>query len=154
VSAMSEFMTGWRDEGAPWHAWMAEVNRARQLFARLIGAEVREVAVVSCASEGAYHIASSLDLKERAEIVSSDMEFPSIAHVWLGQEARGATVRFADGGMRPDLPTYSAQIGRRTALVSVPLAGYQDGYLPPVAEVIAAAHAAGALAFVDAYQAA
>lgn len=154
VAAMSEFLTQWRRDGAPWQAWMGEVERSRRLFAQLIGAKANEVAIVSCASEGAYHVASSLPFTSRDGLVASDMEFPSIAHVWLGQAPRGARVRFAHGDARPDLAAFLAEMDERTALVSVPLAGYRDGYRPPVREVVEAAHSAGALAFVDAYQAA
>jgi len=157
IAAMDAFMTSWRRHGAPWTAWMDEVEGARRAFARLIHADPDEVSVLSCASEGAYQIASTLPLDgRRRTLVTNDLEFPSIAHVWLAQsDARGARVRClpaAEGLVTGD--AYEAAIDDTTALVSVPLASYANGLRLPVARIAAAAHARGARVFVDAYQAA
>ncbi|MPZ97607.1 MAG: aminotransferase class V-fold PLP-dependent enzyme, partial [Propionibacteriales bacterium] len=113
-----------------------------------------EVAVVSCASEAAYQVASSRRWDGRPRIVTTDMEFPSIAHVWLAQRARGAEVvhlRDRDGVVPAE--DYVEAIDERTGLVSVPLASYRNGARTPVADVTAAARSAGAKVFVDGYQA-
>jgi selenocysteine lyase/cysteine desulfurase len=92
IAALEEFQWSMRSHGAPWDRWIAEVETARRMFAGLIGASPDEVAVVSCASEGAYQVASTIDWRRRPVIVSADLEFPSIAHVWLaGWLAGGAT---------------------------------------------------------------
>ena len=153
IAAMSEFMTSWRVHGAPWHAWMEEVDRAREWFVRLIHASPADVAVVSCASEAAYHVASTLDLGRRRRIVTTEVEFPSVAHVWLGQQARGAEVEFVPArGPRVEAEDYLARIDDGTALVSVPLVAYGNGMRLPVREVVQAARDSGAQVFVDAYQ--
>lgn len=155
IAALEEFGWSMRTHGAPWDRWMAEADTARRMFARLIGASPEEVAIVSCASEGAYQVASTIDWRRRPAIVSTDLEFPSIAHVWLAQGRRSAAVRFvpgADGMVRSE--DYLAAIDERAGLVSVPLVTYRGGARLPAAEVVAAAHAAGARVFVDAYQAA
>ena len=152
--AMNEFMTSWRTQGAPWEAWMEEVDHARQQFAQLIHAEAKDVAVVSCASEGAFHVAGDLRFdNQRAVILTNDMEFPSIAHVWLASRERGSTVQFVpqqDGWVRTE--DYLNLITDRVALVSVPLVSYANGFRFPVAEIAAKAHAHGARVVVDAYQ--
>lgn len=145
IAALEEFQWTLRSEGAPWVRWMAEVDTARRLFAEFIGARDDEVAIVSCASEGAYQVASVLGWRSRPVIVSTDLEFPSIAHVWLAQGPRGAKVRFAED--------YAASIDESVGLVSVPLVSYRGGVRFPVRQVTDAAHAAGARVFVDAYQA-
>jgi selenocysteine lyase/cysteine desulfurase len=156
IVAMEEFMHSWRAYGAPWQAWMARVEDSRAAFARRIGAEVEEVAVVSCASEGAYQVASSL-LREagRDTIVTNDLEFPSIAHVWLAQAAAsgGKVHHIPAPGGRVGLDDYAAAIDAGTALVSAPLAAYANGLRLPVADIARLAHERGARLFVDAYQA-
>ena len=150
---MDAFMTSWRAQGAPWDAWMAEVEAARTAFARLIHADPGEIAVVSCASEGAYQVISSLSFSERARIVTSDLEFPSIAHVFAGASARGAAgevLPAPDGQLR--LEDYLSARLEDAALVSVPLAVYANGHRPPVQEIAAAAKQRGARVFIDAYQ--
>lgn len=148
IAALDEFQWTLRSEGAPWERWMAEVDTARRLFAARVGAQPDEVAVVSCASEGAYQVASTLDWQRRPVIVSTDLEFPSIGHVWLAQGRRGARVRFVteDGD-------YAASIDESVGLVSVPLVSYRGGERFPARQITDAAHAAGARVFVDAYQA-
>lgn len=141
------------DQGAPWGLWMEEVERAKSQFAALINASPSEIALVPNASVGAYQVASTLDHAERPGIVSTDMEFPSVAHVWLAQRPRGATVTFApeaDGHV--DAAEYSKLIDQRTNLVSAPLVSYKNGARMPLSDIIGQAHEAGARVFVDAYQ--
>lgn len=153
TSALFEMQHTMREYGAPWDRWTAEVERARKAFADLIHAAPEEVAVVSCASEGAYHVASTRDWTTRPRIVSTDMEFPSIAHVWLAQAARGAEVVHVGNrdGVVP-AEAYLQQIDERVGLVSVPLASYRNGARMPVAEAAKAARDVGAKVFVDGYQ--
>ncbi|HEY3681872.1 MAG TPA: aminotransferase class V-fold PLP-dependent enzyme [Streptosporangiaceae bacterium] len=155
TAALEEFQWSIRSEGAPWPRWMAEVEAARTAFAALINAAPDEVAVVGCASDGAFQVASTQDWARRPGVVSTDMEFPSIGHVWLAQERAGARVRYVaddDGTVHAD--DYAAAIDDTTGLVSVPLVSYRNGLRMPVAEATAAARRHGARVFVDAYQAA
>lgn len=139
--------------GLAWDAFEEQAARARAAFARLVGAEEEQVAVVPNASVGAYQVASALRWGRRPKIVTTTAEFPSVAHVWLAQRPGGAEVSYVaerDGTVTAD--AYRAAIDGRTGLVSVPLVTYAHGARLPVAEVAAAAHAAGARCFVDAYQ--
>jgi selenocysteine lyase/cysteine desulfurase len=154
TSALFEIQHSMREHGAPWDLWTREVERARDGFAELINASSEEVAVVSCASEGAYHVASTQDWSSRPRIVTTDMEFPSIAHVWLGQQAHGAEVMYAANrdGVVP-VTDYTSLVDERTGLLSVPLVSYRNGARMPVAEATRAAREVGAKVFIDAYQA-
>ena len=82
ATALLEFQHTMLRHGAPWSIWMGEVERARGLFADLINANVDEIAVLPSVSTAAYQVASTRDWKSRPTIVSTDMEFPSVAHVW------------------------------------------------------------------------
>lgn len=153
--ALAEFQRTLHVHGAPWDIWMQQVEQARRGFAKLIGAEPDEVAVLANATEGAFQAASTRSYTDRTRIVTTDMEFPSIAHVWLAQRARGAEVVHvgAEAG-RVRTEDYLDAIDERTRLVSVPLVSYRNGLLLPVHEVISRAKEQGATTFVDAYQAA
>lgn len=153
--ALDEFAWTMRTYGAPWDRWVGQVEEARARFARLIRADPEEVAVLPCASDGAAQIASTFDWSRRPRIVTTDLEFPSVAHVWLAQVARGAEVvhvKDRDGIVWAE--DYVAAVDERTALVSVPLVSYLGGVRLPVAETVARARETGARTFVDAYQAA
>jgi selenocysteine lyase/cysteine desulfurase len=156
--ALAEFRYTLRAQGVPWGEWMGQVELARIRFARLVGAEPEEIAVVPNASVGAYQVASTRDWSARPVVVTTDMEFPSVAHVWGAQRARGAQVHLVpERGGLVDAGDYLAAIdeaGERVGLVSVPLVSYRNGLRLPVREVADRAHEAGALVFVDAYQAA
>lgn len=144
-AALGRMLEAMSVSGAPWQDFEDEVVMARQRFAGLVGAHPDEIALMPNASVGAYQVASTLDYRERPRIITSDVEFPSIAHVWLAQRPRGAEVVHAGDIL--------AAIDERTALVSVPAVTYLDSTRMPVARVVRAAHAAGAKVFVDAYQA-
>ncbi|EWM18487.1 aminotransferase class V-fold PLP-dependent enzyme [Kutzneria sp. 744] len=124
-----------------WDRFEDQLRQARHGFAALVGARPEQIAVVPNASVGAYQVASTMDFARRSKIVTTDLEFPSVAHVWLAQCPRGAEVVF------------SGEIDADTRLVSVPMTGYQYSERLPVADVVQRAHEAGAEVFVDAYQA-
>lgn len=148
-----EFQHTIRAHGAAWGLWMGMVAEARSRFAALIGADVDEIAVVPSASEGAFQVGSTQGWHQRPRLITTDMEFPSVAHVWLAQQPRGADAGFVpdrDGIVETD--DYQALIDERAGLVSVPLVSYRNGLRLPVREVAALAHDHGAKVFVDAYQ--
>lgn len=156
LTASMERMLGSMDaQGAPWPEWMHEVERARDACARLIGAAPQEIALVPNASVGAFQVASTLSFADRPGLVTTEMEFPSVAHVWLAQRQRGARVEYVrQAGARVDAEGYLSAVDETTRLVSVPLVSYRNGHRLPVEAVARRAREVGARVFVDAYQAA
>ncbi len=149
-AALDAAMTGMLDvlhaDPTPWDFWLGQVLQARSAFAALINAAPEQVAVVPSATVGAYQVASTRDWSARPGIVATDVEYPSVAHTWAAQQARGASLRYV-----PETGPFDAD--ERTGLVSVPLVSYRTGATLPVAAIAAQARAAGAVSFVDAYQA-
>src|SRR3712207_7665228 len=88
AGALGDLQGALIEYGNPWHVWMERVEEARRRFAAFIGAHDDEVAIVSCASEGAFQVVSGLS---DPTVVSCELEFPSVAQVWHAQ--RNATVR-------------------------------------------------------------
>ncbi|HEX5995808.1 MAG TPA: aminotransferase class V-fold PLP-dependent enzyme [Jiangellales bacterium] len=155
ISEVSELMWSMRTFGAPWDRWVGKVEEARAAFAASIGAATDEVAILSSASECAYQVASTQTWSDRRILLTTDMEFPSVAHVWLAQRERGAEVRHVaerDGWVPPE--DLLDALDERVRLVSCPLVSYRNGARLPLAEVTARARDVGARVFVDAYQAA
>ena len=153
-AAADRFLDEWNRQGMDWDAWMAEVEAARRAFAALINAEPGEVAVLSSVSHAASAVATALRFDDgRDVVVASGAEFPTVGHVWLAQERRGARVRWVpvQGGAVP-LEGYASAIDERTAIVSSAHAYYQNGALQDVAAIARLARERGALSFVDAYQ--
>src|ERR1700760_2655966 len=83
AAALLEYQNTLREFGAPWERWMVEVDRARRMFAELVNADYDEVAVLPSASNAAYQVASTQDWAARPRLVTADVEFGSVAQVWL-----------------------------------------------------------------------
>jgi selenocysteine lyase/cysteine desulfurase len=141
------------DAQAPWDDWVGKVEEYRAHAGAYLGVSGENVAVVSCASEGAYQAVTSLDWStERNQLVTSDLEFPSVGNVWRSQRGNieVLNVEGIEAGLHAE--NWIPLITERTKLVSIPLVSYINGTRPEVAAVIAHAHAKGAKVFVDAYQ--
>ena len=152
-AAAERYLDSWNGSGMDWDAWMSEVALAKAEFAKLIGATADDIAVFSSVSEAASAVASALTLQgRRTNIVVSDAEFPTVAHVWLAQERRGARVSWAPVCEDSDVSPYDAVIDDQTALVSACHAYYMNGLIQDSARIASIARDAGALSFVDAYQ--
>lgn len=153
-AAADRFLDHWNRQGMDWDAWMAEVEAARRSFAAMINATPDEIAVMSSVSHAASAVATALDFESgRHVVVASGAEFPTVGHVWLAQEKRGARVRWVPvrrGAVA--LEEYDGEIDERTAIVSAAHAYYQNGALQDVAAIARLARERGALSFIDAYQ--
>jgi cysteine desulfurase/selenocysteine lyase len=132
---------------------------AREAVRRLINAgDVNEIVFTKSATEGINLVASSFgqSLKAGDEIVLSEMEHHANIVPWhFLRERVGVVLRFipvTDDG-RLDMEAFHDLLGPRTRMVSVGHMSNVTGTVNPVAEIIAAAHAVGALALVDGCQA-
>ena len=152
-AGFQEFLRSWHEHGSPWDLWVQHYESARAVFARLIGAETDEVALVASASAGVNGIASALSFRERNRVVLGEFEFPTMGHIWMGQRPRGAEVVFIPAeNDRLALPDYQAQINRKTLIVPMTHVCFRNGFRMPVGEIVRMAHDQGALALLDDYQ--
>lgn len=153
-AAAEAYLDSWNKAGMDWDAWMAETYKAKVEFARLINASPDDIAVSSSVSEATASLASSLDFSgERRKVVTTEAEFPSVAHVWQAHVKYGLEVDWVP--VRDDIvhiEDYDEAIDERTLLVSACHAYYQNGYLQDVPAIARKAHDRGALLYVDAYQ--
>jgi selenocysteine lyase/cysteine desulfurase len=177
-SAIDDFLTDWSTKGMNWEGWITIVEQARASFAALINAEPEDIAVGTSVSQLVSSLTSALVRPDapRRRLITSVVEFPGVAQAWQaavqhapGWElgiltATGEITISADspvpgplGATDPDVTISTERfiqaIDERTALISVPQVLYANGALQDVGRVAEAAHAQGALVFVDAYQA-
>jgi selenocysteine lyase/cysteine desulfurase len=152
-AALVEFMASWHQHGNPWELWCERMEELRVEFAALINAEPDEVAVTFSASTAVSALASALDWSERPGVVTSDLDFPTMGHVWLAQRARGAEVRYARAeGDRLPLSAFEAEVDGRTQLVATTHVCYRNGFKTDLAALADLAHVHGAPLLVDAFQ--
>ena len=152
-AALEEFMASWHRHGNPWELWCERMEELRAEFAALINADPDEVAVTFSASSAVGAVASALDWSDRPRVVTSDLDFPTMGHVWLAQRARGAEVVYARAeGDRLPLGAFEAEVDRRTRLVATTHVCYRNGYKTDLRGLAELAHAHGAPVLVDAFQ--
>lgn len=153
--AMARYMASWRESGMDWVGWGVALDQAKTEFAKLVGADCGDIAVMSCVSDLASSIGNCLEFgRDKNGIVLGEIDFPSLGHVWLAQQSRGAQVQFVQGDGQGviTLEDYARAINDRTRLVSVSHVSYSNGFKQDIAAIATLAHARDALVFVDAYQ--
>jgi selenocysteine lyase/cysteine desulfurase len=143
----------WHEQGSPWDRWVEEYENARTAFARFIGAEQDEVAVVPSASAGINSVASALHFGKRRKIVMGEFEFPTMGQIWLAQRPRGAEVKFLEAkNGRICAECYARAIDEQTLIVPVTQVCFMNGFRSDVASIVKEAHERGALVMLDGYQ--
>lgn len=125
-------------------------------FAELIGAETGEVAVLCSVSDAISAIAASLPYQqEKNKIMFTDIDFPTVGHIWFAQEQfkdNVSVIRSSNGEI--SLEQYEKEITTDTLITCIPHVNYYNGYKQNVREIAEIAHRKGSLLFVDAYQSA
>ena len=93
------------------------------------------------------------DLGPGDEILVTRLDHDANVSPWLALEEKGVTVRWAEiheEDCTLDMADLASKIDEKTKLVAVGYASNAVGTINPVKEVVRLAHAAGALAYVDA----
>ncbi|MCK4833039.1 MAG: aminotransferase class V-fold PLP-dependent enzyme, partial [Anaerolineales bacterium] len=134
-------------------------ENARQKVARFVGAgSSREIIFVRNATEGINLVAQSwgrANIGPGDEIILTELEHHSNLVPWqLLAQQRKATIRYLplDGDRCLDTSQYDALLSGRTKLVAFTGMSNVLGAISPVKEMVDKAHAAGAVALVDAAQ--
>lgn len=124
---------------------------AREQVAALLGAQPAEVIFTSGGTEGA----ALAVLGTPGPVVVSAIEHPAVLESARMRAARGEQVAFvpATGSGRVDPAELAAAISAGAGLVSLMWVNNETGVIQPIREIVAAAHASGALAHSDAVQA-
>jgi cysteine desulfurase/selenocysteine lyase len=132
---------------------------AREAVRHLLNAQsASEIVFTKGATEAINLVATSFgqSLGAGDEIVLSEMEHHANIVPWhFLRERRGVVLKFipvTDDG-RLDLAAYRTLLGPRTRMVAVGHMSNVTGTVNPVAEIVADAHAAGALTLIDGCQA-
>lgn len=142
----------------PWEKTVTDffepAEAARDLFARIIGADADGVAVIPSVSYGVGVAAANLVVGRGRTVVVLEEQFPSNVYPWRAYVAR-------DGGEIITVPRRSDRswtegllesIDGRTAVVAVPNVHWTDGSLVDLAAVGSAARDVDAALVVDATQ--
>jgi selenocysteine lyase/cysteine desulfurase len=143
--ALQEALDDWRHGRTSWEGWTESVTRARESFARLVGAKPEDVAAGATVAELVGLVAASLH--HGAQVLVPEVEFTSNLFPWLVQEPRGVRLRTAP------LDGLADAVDETTTLVAVSAVQSSNGEVADLASIREAAAANGALVLVDATQA-
>jgi kynureninase len=155
-SQVATFLDEWESRGAAaWYdVWWDRLAELRRRYAGMIGAHADDVALHASISTATAVIAGALDHTDRRKIVTTDLDFPTVAYQWLAKRRHGIDlhiVRSPDGiTVPPEL--IADAVDDRTALVATSHVFFTTGAIQDIRAIAAAAHAGGALCFIDAYQ--
>lgn len=136
----------WRAGRGNWLRWGDEGERARTLFAELVGVPATDIAIGATVSGLIAPVA--VGLAPGTRVVVPDIEFTSNLFPWMVQEARGVEVVTVPAAKLADA------IDERTGVVAYSLVQSADGSLADDAEILSAAREFGAMVVVDGTQAA
>jgi len=143
AEVMHQAVTDWQLGRADWvREWDAPAEDTRANFARLIGAQADEIALLPSVSAGIGTVAASL--KAGDEVLVPDDEFTSVLYPLLvAHRAHGVTVRTAP----PD--ELASHVTDKTTLVAFSLIQMQSGHGAPLQDILRAAKTVGARTLVD-----
>lgn len=151
--SMLHYLRMWHNHGSPWDAWVEQYEVARQKFANLIGADAAEIAVLPSVSAGVSSLATSFDFTGRKTVLMGELEFPTMGHVWMAQQRRGAKIKFLKA-IDECVPAehYAAALDRDTLIVPVTGVSFVNGSRSDIEAIVSAAHQSGAYVLLDDYQ--
>src|SRR5207302_1712708 len=89
LNAIHEYLTDWRDYGENWEEWLPIIIDSCRLFGWMIRLGLDEVASVTYVCSSLTALASSVKYKPRANIVISELYFPTNIYPWHLQKKRG-----------------------------------------------------------------
>jgi cysteine desulfurase family protein (TIGR01976 family) len=161
IEAMSDFMrTGGSNLGGSFDSsieTVAVVDGARSAVADLLGSQPSEIVFGQNMTSLTYAMSRALarTWSPANNVVVTRLDHDANVTPWVqAAKTAGCEIRFVDfdpdNGCRLDLASLSAALDDRTALVAFTHASNAVGTLPPVSEIVDAAHAVGALTYVDA----
>jgi selenocysteine lyase/cysteine desulfurase len=140
-AALQQALADWRHGRTSWEAWAEETDRARRLFARLVGVPAEQVAVGATVSELVGLVAAAA---RAGRVVSAEGDFTSLLWPWAALGFEVETV---------PLDRLAGAVDAATAVVAVSAVQSATGELADLEAIAAAAGAHDALVVVDATQA-
>lgn len=154
--ALGEYLDQWERRGASaWYdTWLPAAERLRAGYGRVVGADAEDVSLHPSITSALTVVAESLDYRERPKVITTSLDFPTVAYQWLAKAARGVelVVLESPDGVTVPLELFASAIDHRTALVATSHVFFTSGAIQDLPALAALCHANGALLLVDGYQ--
>jgi len=133
-----------------------DLEEARRLFAELVNADPSEIALVPNTSTGLCTAANVLEYPSGFNVVTTDLEFPSVVYPWLRSRLKPQVqVRYVKNvGGALHLEDFKEAVDDHTVAVTVSHVEYSNGFRNNLKALAEIAHEHGAYLIVDACQSA
>ncbi len=153
---VEQFLFEWQELGAAaWYeVWWSRLAELRERYARLLGARPEEVALHASVSTALSVVASALDYSRRPRVVTTALDFPTLAYQWLAKRREGVEVEILESpdGITVPLEAFEKAVDDCTAVVATSHVYFTSGAIQDLRALAEIAHSRGALLLVDAYQ--
>ncbi|MDH5375092.1 MAG: aminotransferase class V-fold PLP-dependent enzyme [Candidatus Bathyarchaeota archaeon] len=131
----------WNDDGKPF-------------FAKLIGANPKQIAFIENTSVGLNIVANVLSYPHGSKIVTTDLEYPSVVYPWL-RKSLGVKVRYVRNvNGKISLEDVEKAVDDKTVAIAISHVEYVNGFRHDLGALGEIAHEHGAYLIVDAIQSA
>ncbi|MFQ6012645.1 MAG: aminotransferase class V-fold PLP-dependent enzyme [Thermoplasmata archaeon] len=150
---VTRFFDDWDEMGAhAWHErWMDALDGVRARYARLIGAAKEEIALAPNVSSALSVIASSLPYEERAEVVTTELDFPTIPYQWAVRPDAEVNLLASPDSITLPPEAWKANVTESTLAVATCHVFFATGFRQDIAALSRLARKAGAFTIVDGY---
>jgi kynureninase len=139
-------------------SWWELSARVGDGIARILGGAPGSVQVQPNASVALSAVISCFDFasSKRSKVVTSALDFPSMAYIWEAQTRIGARVEVVASGDGVTVPLKRIldAIDDQTALVALSHVSFRSSYRVDAEAIVERAHQHGALVLLDVYQSA
>ncbi len=103
-------------------------DECRDRMGRLWAVPGDRIAFMPCAAEGMNWLARGLDWREGDNVVTDNLEFPSVAYAWRDLAERGVEVRMVEhAGFRVEEELLLSQVDERTRVMAVSQVSFYSG---------------------------
>ncbi len=150
LRAMQKFARDFSETGI----MSEDLRKTKKLFAKLVGATKDEIAFVTNTSTGLNIAAHMLEYSSGSNVVTTDLEYPSVVYPWLGKRL-DAKVRYVKNvnGKIP-LDDVEKAVDDNTVALAVSHVEYANGFRHDLRSLAEIAHKHGAYFIVDVIQSA
>ncbi|UCD24043.1 MAG: aminotransferase class V-fold PLP-dependent enzyme [Gemmatimonadota bacterium] len=154
--SVAHFHSMWHARGASaWYdVWWEALGQLRSGYAQVLNALPSEIALHASVSTATAVLASSIDYSRRPRVVTTSLDFPTVAYQWLVKQESGVELVIVESpdGISVPLEAIAEAVDERTALVATSHVFFTSGAIQDIKAIADIAHRNGALCFVDAYQ--
>jgi cysteine desulfurase/selenocysteine lyase len=150
IQAVQRFTKAFSETGAI----QEDPYEPKKSFAKLVGAAKDEIAFVPNTSTGLNITAHMLEYPSGSNIVTTDLEYPSVVYPWLGRRL-GAKVRYVKNvNGKILLDDVEKAVDDNTVALAISHVEYTNGFRHDLRSLAEIAHKHGAYFIVDAIQSA